>query len=157
MEAEEQRACPSDQPVRVPRPVTALVRHVRGEGSASRYKKGCRCAECREAARICQLAYRARERAENSIHYQRDLAASRRAKEAQRGVCERCGAPTAWQGGRGRPKSARFCRDCFVLVKAWQHGTNSGYTKGCRCDECKAAHASYQRDYMRDYRRTAAA
>jgi hypothetical protein len=131
------------------------VSHARGQGSASKYKAGCRCAECREASRIYGLAYRQRERAANSIHYQRDLAASRRAKENQRGSCERCGTSTAWKGGNGRDKSSRFCRECFAIVNAWQHGTNSGYTSGCKCAECKAAHAAYMRDYYR--RRKAAA
>jgi hypothetical protein len=28
------------------------------------------------------------------------------------------------------------------------HGTNAGYTRGCKCDACKAAHATYQREYV---------
>ena len=27
------------------------------------------------------------------------------------------------------------------------HGTDSSYSRGCRCDECRAAHAAYMRDY----------
>jgi len=61
-------------------------------------------------------AARARARAANSDSYRRDLAASRRAKENQRGTCERCGKQTSWQGGRGKPKSARLCSGCALIV-----------------------------------------
>jgi hypothetical protein len=27
-------------------------------------------------------------------------------------------------------------------------GTNWGYIKGCRCDDCKKAHRDYQREYL---------
>ena len=33
------------------------------------------------------------------------------------------------------------------------HGSNATYVKGCRCAQCKAAHALYQRTY-RSYSRT---
>lgn len=30
-----------------------------------------------------------------------------------------------------------------------RHGTTNGYSNlGCRCDECKTAHADYHREYM---------
>lgn len=29
-----------------------------------------------------------------------------------------------------------------------KHGTYGQYTKGCRCDDCRAAKAEYQRDYL---------
>lgn len=35
---------------------------------------------------------------------------------------------------RGRPKGRNIV-----------HGTNSGYTYGCRCEICKKAHADYNR------------
>ena len=28
-----------------------------------------------------------------------------------------------------------------------KHGTESGYVRGCRCADCRAAHATYQREY----------
>lgn len=33
------------------------------------------------------------------------------------------------------------------------HGTNSRYTAGCRCDECRAGHAEYQRIYNARHRK----
>jgi hypothetical protein len=30
---------------------------------------------------------------------------------------------------------------------ATAHGTRTRYTQGCRCDDCRSAHAAYQRDY----------
>lgn len=35
------------------------------------------------------------------------------------------------------------------------HGTHSGYSKGCRCDECRAAHRVYERNASRRRRRVA--
>lgn len=32
------------------------------------------------------------------------------------------------------------------LVPEWNHGTKYGYSKGCKCDECKAAHAAHHRE-----------
>lgn len=40
------------------------------------------------------------------------------------------------------------------LVPKWRHGTRHGYEVGCRCDECKAAHAARHRA-MRAKRREA--
>lgn len=32
------------------------------------------------------------------------------------------------------------------LVPAWRHGTRQGYSKGCKCADCKAAHAAHHRE-----------
>lgn len=34
------------------------------------------------------------------------------------------------------------------IMKIAQHGTDSMYTKGCKCCECKSAHAKAHRNYM---------
>lgn len=31
-----------------------------------------------------------------------------------------------------------------------KHGTTARYSAGCRCSECKKAHAEYHREYMRN-------
>jgi hypothetical protein len=31
------------------------------------------------------------------------------------------------------------------LSQKWKHGTRRGYDRGCKCDECKAAHAAHHR------------
>lgn len=38
--------------------------------------------------------------------------------------------------------------DALVMSrkKEWRHGTRNGYETGCRCDECRAAHAKRFRD-----------
>ena len=33
--------------------------------------------------------------------------------------------------------------------KPIRHGTQSGYTRGCRCDECVEVHRDYNREYQR--------
>jgi hypothetical protein len=32
-------------------------------------------------------------------------------------------------------------------ITEWPHGTNRCYTAGCHCDECKAAHARYMKEW----------
>ena len=32
------------------------------------------------------------------------------------------------------------------LSKGWKHGTRHGYTKGCRCDQCREAHNAHCRE-----------
>lgn len=36
--------------------------------------------------------------------------------------------------------------------KPLRHGTTSGYSRGCRCDDCVEAYRVYQRAYMRRFR-----
>ena len=35
------------------------------------------------------------------------------------------------------------------------HGTNGRYHAGCRCDECRAAHAAYVKEYRRKKKESA--
>lgn len=37
-------------------------------------------------------------------------------------------------------------------LKNKYHGTQTGYTYGCRCDKCKAAHAKHSRKYYKKKR-----
>ena len=57
------------------------------------------------------------------------------------------------KGGCGRlvyPQKRRtgFCLSC-VRIKPLVHGTEVGYTKGCRCPECTKASAAARRDRRR--------
>ncbi len=38
-----------------------------------------------------------------------------------------------------------------------EHGCDAGYARGCRCDECRAAHAEYERERGRARRQAAEA
>lgn len=56
--------------------------------------------------------------------------------------CERC---TAWHEQWKASRRARRVSERKVQPPA--HGTNSKYTDGCRCQDCRDAHASYGRRY----------
>lgn len=62
----------------------------------------------------------------------------------------------------GKGRRMRICRACAQrtsserkalakegLIPIKRHGTTTGYDYGCRCADCRAAHASYRRDYLR--------
>lgn len=46
-----------------------------------------------------------------------------------------------------------FTPGVYVHPGIRQHGTNYGYCRGCRCEECCKAHRDYQRVYARKYYR----
>lgn len=77
--------------------------------------RGCRCDDCRAAW----------------IPYVR---------EQHAGTCERC-------GGRTTSKYENtYCQSCFAATrKRAEHGTESRYARGCRCDECRSAATSARR------------
>lgn len=70
-------------------------------------------------------------------------------------TCLHCGATFAKRKGM----SPKFCsRRCIGLYgyplagrepKHKQHGTPNCYTAGCRCTDCRAAHAARNRDYRK--------
>lgn len=98
----------------------------------ARYSDGCRCAACRKA----MSAYRR--------DYQR--AGKKKRTPAKSAFCVDCGEPKSPFGVR--------CRPCCDKARARKCGTDSRYRNGCRCDDCKRAHAAYQREWAR--RRAAA-
>jgi len=86
-------------------------------GTANGYANlGCRCDACRDA----QTRY-LRERGTGS--YRRDMCAC----------------------GNRKTVGRKQCRACRDAERAAQHGTESGYSAGCRCDECRAASAAARR------------
>jgi hypothetical protein len=105
--------------------------------------------------------------------YQRQWRAARRALYTDGVVCEKCaGTPIDWHHRDPNTKLEHkiwtwaiprleaelekcipLCRRCHNEVhhptRPVPHGTHSGYSyHGCRCSECKAGHARYQRDYV---------
>lgn len=69
--------------------------------------------------------------------------------------------------GQSDPEIADYCgvsprtvlrwRKRLGLPSRWtppmpEHGTPGRYQRGCTCDECRADHAAYQRDYDRSRR-----
>lgn len=56
----------------------------------------------------------------------------------------------------GRPIRTRLSRIRFCSVSCWsawcrmhpKHGTSSYYSRGCRCDACRAANTRKMREYM---------
>lgn len=88
--------------------------------SVNRYNEGCRCGDCKRVLR----KYR-KER------YLLRVSVNR--------VCPVC-------GGRKAEQSV-MCRPCKIEKQASEHGTNSKYARGCRCDLCCNAHREYQRHY----------
>ena len=76
--------------------------------------------------------------------YAHGLELSRQAKQRRKQPCVRgCGRLTSWDSTTG------VCDRCRRADHPARCGTNSMYSLGCRCDECRAAHAAYQRDYYR--------
>lgn len=67
--------------------------------------------------------------------------------------CVDCGGPARrYKGGHGR------CRSCEDARRAYLHGSESGYTAGCRCEPCRAAHTearARRRAAMSDEQRAA--
>ena len=85
--------------------------------SLDSYNDGCRCRDCK----LAMARYR-------RLLYVRNIRSAHR-------VC-RCGGVKA--------PSAKMCRRCYTETKA-ACGTNSMYARGCRCDDCRAAHQVYMR------------
>jgi hypothetical protein len=101
-------------------------------GTERMWRDGCRCDLC-------------------ATEYRRVLAKNRARKERYRGVCVDCGGKTSWSDS-SRP--VQRCASCQRIAAQFQHGSHSGYTCGCRCDPCRAAHAAYMLAYMRNRRRS---
>lgn len=57
--------------------------------------------------------------------------------------CHTCGKESQWAGEH------RDCPECRSQ-RARNHGTNSRYNKGCRCEPCTEAHRDYMRQWNRD-------
>jgi hypothetical protein len=58
--------------------------------------------------------------------------------------CASCG-KLIWRGRTSAPAGVAQCQQCrrdFI-----PHGTQSGYSKGCRCDECRSAKSTAMREY----------
>lgn len=106
------------------------------------------------------------------------VAARRAAWIAEHGPCRSCGSSRDLQVDHVRPSTKKLqpsgiwslsrrkreaeLRKCQVLCGACHtaktsaektirlvHGTQSGYAKRCRCGRCRAAHAVYNRAYLR--------
>lgn len=95
-------------------PLTCLLGpHVTQHGTNNEYQNyGCRCDECRAAgAEHQRMTYKT--------------------------PCSGCGAPV-WR--RGLKPTTGLCRRCLGETRRTAvHGTESRYTGGCRCDECRGA------------------
>ncbi len=125
-----------------PGPAESLKQpHVIEHGTYNEYHNyGCRCDACRVAA----------------VEYQRQASAA---------SCIDCGAPV-WGRFPSRVGNGR-CRACDVERRTTSldelHGTETGYSRGCKCAECRAAasaarrrrrlaNAEHDREYQRAYR-----
>jgi hypothetical protein len=53
---------------------------------------------------------------------------------------------TIWRRFRVYGMSTEKVLSTKSLRKGWSHGTRHGYVKGCRCDECRSAHAKLHRE-----------
>jgi len=112
---------------------------------------------------------------EQRRQYAREWAARRRREFFEGQSCSRCGSledleihhedPSkkeshkiwSWSEQRRNKeleKCAVLCHDCHKKISdesmrtEWEHGIPYGYrTRGCRCDECRAAHREYMREY----------
>lgn len=93
--------------------------HVVEHGTYNEYQNyGCRCDKCKKAM----------------AHYNR--------AKLQTGRCSECGAPI-WETSRAR---TGLCAACLAVSRRTaEHGTETRYNRGCRCDECRAASAAARR------------
>lgn len=57
--------------------------------------------------------------------------------------CQVCGGPTGWPAGRVESATCNPCRR-----SNWQHGTEGGYRKGCRCKDCRRAKREAMKAYI---------
>lgn len=65
--------------------------------------------------------------------------------------CSVCGGPSGWAvGGRRAIPDVVWCLACKRA--SINHGTATGYKKGCRCDDCRAAKAAELRRYAAAFR-----
>ena len=94
-------------------------------GTVKKYGQGCRCDACRGAASERSREWRARTNTPERL-----------AAEAQRNRDRRAGIK--------RPRKPRPQPVCGTLSKY--------HNQGCRCDECKAAEATYQRKRKAKFR-----
>lgn len=87
--------------------------------------------------------------------YENALASSRMAKQRRKRDCIRgCGRLVSWDAD---VKTSGRCIACYESERPRaQHGTISKYHAGCRCEECRAAHAAYAREWYRRNRRFSA-
>jgi hypothetical protein len=111
--------------------------HTVQHGTVNEYANfGCRCDLCKSAM----------------AEYQ---------KERREVPCVECGRPR-WSRANG----TGLCEECWIeqARRPITHGTQSGYKKGCRCDECRAvsnaarsrhrlANIEASRAYDREYKR----
>lgn len=65
--------------------------------------------------------------------------------------CSQCG-KLCWPTSRGRAGFAQVCRGCLPK-RGRTHGRSATYAAGCRCDECRLAHARRQNEYQRGRRK----
>ena len=109
-----------------PGPAELLLKpHVTAHGTVNEYNNyGCRCERCKAAM----------------AEFQREFFYA---------PCEECGAPT-W--GRAPSRNAR-CVKCAAAAQTIpieeRHGTEVGYSKGCRCADCRRASAQARRTRRR--------
>lgn len=117
-------------------PAHRIDLHVTQHGTNNEYANyGCRCAACRAAA----------------SQYQ--------AQRKRTVPCSVCG-KVIW-----RHNKSGKCTSCVQLIPIEErHGTETGYSKGCRCSACRgaaaearrrrrAANPEHEREYQRTYQR----
>lgn len=111
-------------------------------GTIQRYRRGCRCDDCREA----NAAYSREWRKKNpKIVDNRPKAKKHGLTRYRKHGC-RCTVCTGANRVAVRENIGAKARS-----KA-KHGTRSRYVGGCRCKKCSTANKEYQQAYMRRWR-----
>lgn len=80
----------------------------------------------------------------SEVFHDPDGSAVNERKDRTRGTCADCGGATSWAKGGETPERCDPCHRASVAVPC---GTRGSYARGCRCAECRAANAAWQREY----------